>query len=261
MPLPLAGKRIVITRPQAQAAEFIDLLRGAGAVPIRFPTIGVVPVEANEALDRALRDIDKGPGRYNWVVFTSANGVRFVLDRMQQLGFPPSLLNQCRVAVIGPATAAALESNGIQVARQPEEYVAEAVFESLAAAEPLAGQRFLLLRADKARAVLHEQLAAHGALVDEIPVYHTVRGAPEPAAYGELRAGVDVITFTSSSTVHYFFDLLGAEALRVTQKALVACIGPVTAQTAREYGLHVDLVADEYTIPGLVTALTEKISL
>ncbi len=257
MPLPLAGKRIVITRPEAQAAEFIDLLRGAGAVPILFPTIAVVPVAGDEAraLDRALHALD----HYDWIVFTSANGVRAVLDRMQQLGLSAALLNRYHTAVIGPATAAVLEANGVHVTRQPdEEYIAEAVFDALADTEPINGQRFLLLRADKARAALREQLAAHGAVVDEIPVYHTVRGTPDPAAYGELRAGVDVITFTSSSTVRYFFDLLGSETQPVAEKTLIACIGPVTAQTAREYGLHVRLVADEYTIPGLVTALTEK---
>ncbi|MCC7448521.1 MAG: uroporphyrinogen-III synthase [Anaerolineae bacterium] len=253
---PLAGKRIAITRPEAQAADFVAALRQAGAIPIIFPTIQIAPIPDNEPLDSALRNLN----HYAWVVFTSVNGVKVALDRLHELGLALTDLNQCRVAVIGPATAAALTEHGVRVDVQPAEYIAEAIVVALAGHHSLADQRFLLLRADIARPALRDELIASGAIVDEIPVYQTVQGNPEQSAYAELRTGVDVLTFTSSSTVRHFFDLLGAEAPIIGQSALIACIGPITAKTAQEMGLRVDLVAEEYTIPGLMAALTEKLN-
>ncbi len=237
---PLAGKRIAITRPEAQTADFVAALRQAGAVPIIFPTIQIAPIPNNSPLDSALRNLK----RYDWVIFTSVNGVKVALDRMREIDLAPSALNVCQIAVIGPATAAALMEHGVRVDVQPTEYIAEAIVVALAGNKPLAGQRFLLLRADIARPTLRDELIASGANVDEIPVYHTVRGNPDPSAYAELRAGIDVLTFTSSSTVRHFFDLLGDEALIIGNGALVACIGPITAKTAQEMGLRVDLIAD-----------------
>jgi len=255
MPHPLAGKRIAITRPEAQTADFVAALRQAGAVPIIFPTIQIAPIPDNAPLDSALRNLN----RYDWVVFTSINGVKVALERMRALGLAPTDLNVCHVAVIGPATAAALTEHGVRVDVQPTEYIAEAIVVALAGHQSLAGQRFLLLRADIARPTLRDELIVSGAVVDEIPVYQTVRGNPDPSAYAELRHGVDVLTFTSSSTVRHFFDLLGDEAPIIGHSALIACIGPITAKTAQDMGLRVDLVAEEYTIPGLMAALTEKL--
>jgi uroporphyrinogen-III synthase len=253
---PLAGKRIVITRPEAQAGEFIDMLREAGAVPIIFPTIQIAPIPNNIKLDNALHHLCD----YDWVIFTSVNGVSMALDRMRELGLPLADLVGCKIAVIGPATAAKLREYGLIPALQPDEYVAEAIIGALIAHDSgVAERNFLLLRADIARATLREDLLSYGAFVDEIPVYQTVCGEPTPAAYAELRAGGDAITFTSSSTVRYFFSLLGDESRIITERAMIACIGPITAKTAREYGLTVHLVAEEYTVPGLLAALTENI--
>ena len=249
----LAGKRIVITRPGAQAQQFVTMLRQAGAVLIIFPTIQIEPIPNNVQLVTALDQLSG----YDWVVFTSVNGVNIVLDQLGDV----AQLNRSKIAVIGPATANALREQGVRVDLQPDEYVAEGLADALIARENVQGLRFLLLRADIARPTLREQLVAHRALVDEIPVYRTVRGQPDPAAYAELRAGVDVITFTSSSTVRYFFDLLGDEALSIASSGRIACIGPVTARTAQDYGLGVNLVADDYTISGLVSSLTEKLAL
>ncbi|MEP7289991.1 MAG: uroporphyrinogen-III synthase [Chloroflexota bacterium] len=254
---PLVGKRIVITRPAAQSSALVEMLREVGAIPLMFPTIQIAPIPDNEGLDSALKQVRD----YEWVIFTSVNGVKIALDRMAALGLLRSAFDSCQIAVIGPATAAALSTYGLHAALQPDKYVAEAIVESLIALGSMAGKRFLLLRADIARATLREQLVAYGAIVDEIPVYQTVRGNPDPAAYADLRAGVDVLTFTSSSTVRYFFELLGSEALTIAREATIACIGPITAHTARDLGLHVDLVADDYTIPGLVAALEEKLQL
>ena len=155
------------------------------------------------------------------------------------------------MAAIGPATATALRQRGVQVCLVPAEYRAEAILDEIG---DVAGQTILLPRADIARPALAEGLRDKGAQVDEVPAYRTVPATPAPAAFDALRAGVDVITFTSSSTVRNF----------VTQTAglsygqpLIACIGPVTAATARELGLCVDVVAKEYTVEGLLDALKE----
>ncbi len=253
---PLAGKRIVATRAEGQTQEFVALLREAGAVPIVFPTIRIVPLDDTHELDAALTRLNE----YDWVIFTSVNGVRNVIDRMQALGLSPDILNSRQIAAIGPATEALIRSYGVRTDLRPSEYIAEAIVSDLLARGPVTGTRFLLLRVDIARAVLRQQLTARGALVDEIPVYRTALGQPDAAAYAELRAGVDVITFTSSSTVRHFFELLGGEARPIADKALIACIGPITAQTAREMGLQVGVVATEYTVRGLMAALTETLS-
>jgi uroporphyrinogen-III synthase len=250
---PLSGKRIVSTRAEEQSREFVTKLREVGAAPIIFPTIRIAPLDDFRELDGALRRLRE----YDWLVFTSVNGVRSVVERMQALGLSPTDLNACQVAAIGPATETLLRSYGVQTALRPGEYVAEAVAAGLVAHGPISGKRFLLLRVDIARPVLREHLIAHGAQVDEIATYQTTTGQPDAAAYAELRSGVDVITFTSSSTVRHFFDLLGDEALPIARRARIACIGPITAQTARERGLTVDVVAEQYTILGLIEALTD----
>ncbi|HZS92139.1 MAG TPA: uroporphyrinogen-III synthase [Chloroflexota bacterium] len=252
---PLAGRRIVATRAEGQTEELIALLRENGAIPIVFPTIGIAPLEDYTALDAALGRLPA----YDWVIFTSANGVRHVCERMQARGLAPAALNACKVAAIGPATEALLRENGVAVDLRPDEYVAEAIVAALLEREEVAGGRFLLLRADVARAVLRDELTARGASVDEVPVYRTVLGQPDPAAYAALRRGIDALTFTSSSTVRNYCTLLGDDALPLATRAVVACIGPITARTARERGLHVDVVAREYTVRGLIAALAEAL--
>jgi uroporphyrinogen-III synthase len=249
---PLAGKRIVATRAEEQSYELVTLLESVGAIPILFPTIRIVPLDDYRELDDRLQHLSD----YDWVIFTSVNGVRHVFERMRALGLPTATWDTCRVAAIGPATEALLRQYGVRISLRPDEYVAEAIVADLLKRGPVKGKRFLLLRVDVARAVLRDLLIEEGAVVDEIPVYQTTLGQPDPQAYGSLRAGVDAITFTSSSTVRHFFDLLGDEALAIANRALIACIGPITAQTAREKGLQVGVIAREYTIGGLVAALT-----
>jgi uroporphyrinogen-III synthase len=252
------GKRVVITRPEAQAAGFKAALEAAGANPILFPTIAIAPIPGNAALDAALARLAAERAAYDWVVFTSVNGVEVVFDRMAELGLTPSLFDGCRVAVIGPATAAALSERGVEPSLVPESYVAEGIVAALSARGEIAGRSFLLLRATIARAALRDLLREGGATVKEVPVYETVLGRPEPDAYTALRAGVDVLTFTSSSTVRSFCELLGEEAFAIARAATVACIGPLTEETARACGLRVDVVAEEYTVPGLLAALEEN---
>ncbi len=247
---PLRGKRVLVTRARAQADEMVRRLRALGAEPLLFPTIEIrPPADGYAALDAALGRL----ADFDWVVFTSVNGVEHVLRRLEHLGLEPSALNRAQVAAIGPATANALRARGVRVSLLPREYVAEALLEAFPAP---AGRRFLLLRADIARPALREGLRAAGADVEEVAVYRTALARPEPSALARLDGGVNVLTFTASSAVRNFVAIVGDErARRLAAQAVVAVIGPVTAQTARELGLRVDVVAGEHTVPGLIEAL------
>lgn len=248
--LPLAGKRVVVTRARAQAAPLVALLRAAGAEPVEFPAICIEPAAGYQALDEALGRLQ----RYDWVIFTSANTVAQVERRLQLLGLSWQALHGRSVAAIGPKTARELEARGVAVAYMPGEYVSTAI----AAGLPMqAGQRVLLPRADIADKRLVEGLRARGALVDELVAYRTTLPLDQA---GDLRARlqageVDAVTFASSSTVRNLCALLGDEAPRLLDRPVIACIGPVTATTARACGLDPRVVAHEYTIEGLVAAL------
>lgn len=246
----LAGKRIVITRPRHQAGEFGAALTRLGAEVVYLPVIEIAPPDDLEKLDAALQNL----ADFDWIVFTSANGVRVCLDRIDDLGRLPWPAGP-RIAAIGPKTAEALQNRGIRVDFIPEEYIAEAIPPGLG---PIAGLKFLLLRADIARPVLAEILETAGGRVDEVAAYRTLPARPDLLALEALRSGVDVLTFTSSSTVRNFLRLIaqaGLDPHHLPGAPVVACIGPITAATARELGLQVDLVAEEYTIEGLLAAL------
>jgi len=244
----LRDKRILVTRAQKQAAALCDALSAEGALPIPFATIEISPLEDPTRLDTALDNL--AAGQYAWVIFTSVNGVDACQERMLLSGVDPQIFGAARVAAIGPATAAALQNLGKRVDFVPQEYVAERILDGLG---DVAGKRILLPRAEVTRPVLVEALIRAGASVDEVPVYHTLLPPPDPLGLAALRQGVDVITFTSSSTVRNFVSLVGIE----TGAARIACIGPITAQTAQSLGLPVHIVARDYTIPGLVQAIKE----
>ena len=239
---PLFGKRILVTRAREQASELSRMLAAAGAEPIEFPVIRITPLPPAEDLLSRLRQAD-------WLVFTSANGLPGLLDQLQALGADIRGLGSAKLAAIGPATAASLTERGLRVDFVPTRFVAEAVAEEFPSPE---GKRIVIARAEEAREALPDLLQARGALVDVIPVYRT---EPEDGEPPDL-AGVDAITFTSSSTVRNFRTRFPGEI----KGAVVACIGPVTAQTAREMGLRVDVEAEEYTISGLVSALERYFS-
>jgi uroporphyrinogen III methyltransferase / synthase len=267
---PLWGKRIVVTRAREQASALSERLRAAGAEPIEYPVIAFAPPDDWSLLDRALREIDG----YDWVIFTSVNGVRYTLDRMRDLGVDPQRLNGLKLAAIGPATAAALQDAGLRASFVPNEFVAEAV---LAQIGDVSADRILLPRADIARELLADGLEAKGATVDNVVAYRTVLGTgeartenQEPGSdrvVGLLRdRGIDAVTFTSSSTVKNFFARLDQsgvtndEARDLLHRVTIAAIGPITANTAREFGLHVAIEAEKYTIDGLMDALIEVFS-
>jgi uroporphyrinogen III methyltransferase / synthase len=248
---PLFGRRIVVTRARAQASEFAAALEGLGAEIVQFPAIRVVPAADPEPLRRAVREV----GTYDWIVFTSVNGVERFWEELERAGQDTRALGGVRVACVGPATAALAELHGVRPDVVPSSYVGEAVLGALAQVTPLAGQRVLLPRAAGARPVLPEGLAALGAVVADVEAYRSV---PDAAGAAELRqqldAGrIDAVTFTASSTVRSFVDAVGADVGR----AIVAAIGPITAATARDAGLDVRVEAEEHTIPGLLRALSD----
>ena len=241
---------VLITRPARQAQELAALLRARGFQPVLFPTIDVRPIQPNPALDEALRGI----GAYDWVVLTSVNGVRFVWARAEALGVAEDL-RRARVAAIGPKTAEALCQRGVEPAFVPSEYIAEAILPGLG---DVRGKRVLLLRALQARPTLAEMITAAGGEAREVPVYDTVPAQPDPAGLEALRRGVDFITFTSPSTVRNFVALVrqaGLDPLALPGAPRVVCIGPITAQAARDLGFPVAAIATPYTAEGIVQAV------
>lgn len=250
---PLSGRRIVLTRARAQASAFTRALQDLGAEAVELPTIEIVPPASYGPLDRAIENL----AMYDWIIFTSVNGVYSFAARLAYLG--RTMKPGIRAAAIGPETAKAAASLGVTPEVVPEEYRAEAILAKLRPGE-MRGRRVLVPRAADARDVLIETLRDWGALVDVAEAYRTV--APENAA-GQARAlvlggGADMVTFTSSSTVKNFAALFP----RVDVKAMlaetaVACIGPITEATAVKLNIRVDVVAKEYTIPGLTKAIVE----
>lgn len=247
----LSGLHIAVTRPRGQAQGLLQGLRDLGAEPIHCPTIRIAGADAEEELRGAVAGLQ----RYDWVIFTSANGVRTFWDVLVEEREQPVLPPGIRVAAIGPATARALAERGVTADVVPEEYVAEAVAEALTEAGDISGLRVLLPRAAGARAVLPERLRAAGARVDELAAYESVPDADGIARLREAvdRGEVDMITFTAASTVRHYVEVAGADI----GAARVVAIGPITAAAARELGLRVDVVAREYTEDGLLKAIVE----
>jgi uroporphyrinogen III methyltransferase/synthase len=252
---PLFGRRVVVTRARAQAGELSADLERLGAEVHEFPTIEIGPPEDFGPLDAAIRDLDS----FGLVVFTSVNGVEAFMERLGHHGLDVRAFpRNAKVAAIGPATAQRIEQAGLRVDVIPEEYRAEALIGALDGIR-LAGERVLIPRAKIAREILPEKLREAGAEVVVPPAYESVpRSEGQEGLTLLLEAGeIDCVTFTASSTVENFLGAFGAEeAVRLLAQTRVACIGPITADTARKRGLRVDAEADEYTIPGLIEAVT-----
>ncbi|MEJ8547046.1 uroporphyrinogen-III synthase [Brevibacillus borstelensis] len=249
---PLAGIRMMVTRSRGQAKELISQLEALGGEAYAFPLLKMVPPQDTSRLEEAISRI----GSFDWVMFTSVNGVRFFLERMKQLGVGTDKLTG-HLAAVGPKTAAELALHGLRAEVMPSDYVAEGMLASLKdRLQP--GERVLLPRADIARKTLPEELRRMGMDVTEVDVYQTViDGREAPEAAERLRNGlIDVVAFTSSSTVSYFMEAIAPYGgKRLLEGVYIACIGPITADTARARGLNVDVVAREYTVEGLLEAL------
>lgn len=258
---PLSGRRIVVTRARRQASEFADRLEELGADVVQLPAIEIVPPASYEPLDAALRRLHE----YRWVIFTSVNGVWAFLARLKEVGGDTRQLGGARVAAIGSETARALAHAYLKADIVPEEYRAEALAAAVGGGL-VRGQRVLLPRAAAARSVLPEALRTLGAVVDDVVAYRTQ--APAIAA-DEIRrfladGAVDLLTFASSSTVRHFVEMVGMDILREAlaqrqpdgaRRVRVGCIGPVTAKTANDLGLPVDIQPSRYTIAAFTEAI------
>jgi uroporphyrinogen III methyltransferase/synthase len=252
---PLSGRRVVITRARTQAGAFAAALEEQGAEVIEFPTIEIVAPQSYEPLERAIREIDK----YHWVIFTSVNGVAHFFARWRASGRAVADFKGIRIAAIGPETAKSLQAAGLRADLVPAEFRAEAILKGLKPAE-MKGKRVLLPRAAQARDILPDTLRAWGAEVDVIEAYRTVRAGGGAGRLESLlkRGEVDMITFTSSSTVANFAALLADNDMTsLLSGVAVACIGPITEKTAEELGIRVNVVSRDYTIPGLTKAIVE----
>ncbi|HKQ34456.1 MAG TPA: uroporphyrinogen-III C-methyltransferase [Nitrospiraceae bacterium] len=253
---PLFGKRVVLTRPQEQAREFSQLLAAYGAEPVEVPTIQLVPPASWQAIDDAMTRLST----YQWLIFTSVNGVRPFMDRLHAAGKDARALANLRLCAIGPRTAKELGAYGLTPDVIPNEFQAEGVIAALASVG-IRGSRILIPRAEVAREILPDQLRELGATVEVIPVYRTIVPAVDIASLTQqLQDGqVAVVTFTSSSTVRNFVELFGGrDRVRpLLAGTVVACIGPITARTAEEYGVTVTVMPAENTVPALAEAIVK----
>jgi uroporphyrinogen III methyltransferase/synthase len=251
---PLFGQRVLVTRARSQASELSEMIDALGGEAFEFPVIELVPPACPAPLEGALKDI----GTYDWVIFTSVNGVQFFFDKMKAMNLDIRSMGKAKIAAIGPKTADSLRDKGLVVDVLPGEFLAEGLLETI---EPKLkkGERVLLPRADIARKVLPEELTKLGLDVTEVDVYDTVISGEDSAEVVQLleEKGIHVITFTSSSTVTNFVQALGGrvDLSAALEDVCVACIGPITARTAEAAGLRVDVVAEQYTIKGLVDAI------
>lgn len=254
--------KVLITRPRTQADSFASALAAAGFEPVFFPVIETHPFEENVALDRAITKL----GCYDWIVFTSVNGVEAFFSRMESatetqrhgeyvsLSLRDSVANT-KVAAIGPKTAHSLIVRGVKPDFVPDEYVAEAILPGLG---DLRGRWVLLPRAEIARKALPDAIVMAGGVAHEIAVYRTVPAEPDPEGLAALKSGVDALTFTSPSTVENFVELVrraGLDPLHLPGDPQIACIGPITQKAAEEAGFVAVLVAEEYTSEGIVDLL------
>jgi uroporphyrinogen-III synthase len=251
----LEGRRIVITRAREQAGDLARALEAHGAAVVLAPVIRIEPLPQLAPLRAALA----GLSAYRWVVFTSQNAVHIVFDRLLAWGLGPRSFASTAVAAIGSATGDALTQRGVVPTLVPDEFVGEALADALGARGGLAGSRVLIPSAQDARDALAAGLKAHGAVVDVVPVYRTVPATIDLSDLAaELQGGrVDAVTFTSSSTVRCFVELVGRNAA-TSGRFTAAVIGPVTAGTARDLGLGDLLEAEPHTVAGLVDALLRR---
>jgi uroporphyrinogen III methyltransferase/synthase len=248
---PLFGKGVVITRPEKQADDLAQLLAAEGANPLHFPVIKIVEPRDWRGLDAAIDKL----ADYDWLIFTSANGVAYFFERLLAKSKDIRDLKGVRICCIGPATAQQVESKGIRVDLVPKKFISEGILKSFSKTN-LSRKKILIARAAKARDILPEGLKKLGAKVDVATAYETVSTGKKKKDLQALfkENQVDVITFTSSSTVNNFVKIMGSN-FKLPQNVKIACIGPVTEATARKAGLTVDIQQEEYTMQGLVGAL------
>ncbi len=260
---PLFGKKVIVTRSRKQASAFAAGLEQSGAEVLQFPTIETIEPESWEPADRALAEISS----YQWLIFTSPNGVDFFLRRLKEKNLDIRSLAGLKLAAIGPVTAKKLQDLSLHVDVIPGEYVAEDVIRSLRSADSgLSSRKILLARATEAREVIPDELRKSGAQVDVVPVYRTVKPKHDLEAVVQQieKKEISLITFTSSSTVKNFIEMFdGVEGFDIIEKMRgihLASIGPITTETIKSFGLDPEIQASSYTIPGLTKAIEDFFS-
>lgn len=253
---PLFGKKILVTRAREQASELSKLLKDYGADVVEFPMIKILPPLNFTELDKAISQIDT----YNWIIFTSVNGVKYFFKRLKEIGRDIRALKGLKIAAIGPETKKMLENLALNVDYQPEkEFTQEGLIEGFKTGLPgkweIKGQRILIPRSEQARKVLIAGLKEIGAQVDDVMAYRTIKEDIDVLHLKELltQNEIDIITFTSSSTVTNFCSMFNEGSLLNNIK--IASIGPITTRKTQSFGLTVDITAKEYTISGLVEAI------
>lgn len=251
---PLFGQTVLVTRTKEQAGKLSERLRELGSNVIEIPTIEVVPPESFDPLDKALENIDS----YNCLILTSVNGVKYFFERLKALRKDVRILHGLKICAIGPATGKAIEEKGLFVDIMPEKYVAESVLEKLKEFG-ISNKKFLLARAKVARDVIPDEIKKAGGQIDVVTVYETVIPSQNKEKLKKILSEKDInfVTFTSSSTVKNFFQLLGE--MKVKENIAFASIGPVTSQTLREKGYEPNIEAKVYTIDGLVDAIVSYV--
>jgi uroporphyrinogen III methyltransferase/synthase len=258
-PKPLSNLIALAACSAKKMTELITGIEAMGGKAIPFPIIEARDIEDKRLLDAALSRLTD----YSWIIFTSAYGVGFFVQRMKELGISVDIDKMPKVCAIGPATARAVQESGFKVELVPAKFVAEGIIEALAkhcgGLSKLAGSRILLPRAKEAREVLVERLTEEGALVDIAPCYQTIRAEPDEAAMRLLREKKpDLIIFTSSSGIRHLVDLLGSDAGRnMLMESVLAVIGPITNSTAASFGKSADILPKENTIASLLDAIRE----
>jgi uroporphyrinogen III methyltransferase/synthase len=252
---PLLGKGVVVTRSREQASDLVRLLEDMGACTWEYPTIDVAPLADTAPVREAAANL----ACFDWLVFTSANGVKYFWHELSAMNLDARALGAAKVAAIGPATAQALADRGIKADFVPEKFIAESVVEGLLALQ-IGGKKVLIPRASQAREVLPEELTRAGALVTVLPVYETKLAQQDPdEVVAAIEEGeIHFLTFTSSSTVDNFFAMIPPARLApLRNKVTIACIGPITAGTLRKHGFEPDVQPEAYTIPALAQALAD----
>jgi uroporphyrinogen-III synthase len=253
--LPLAGRRILVTRAAKQAGKLSSGLLALGAIPVEVPVLEILPPADFAPLDAALRQLD----RYDWLILTSANAVRSLAERANALGIPLQIAS-CKVAGVGQATAAEAEKSGLKVALIPESYVAESLVSALAS--QIAGRKVLLARAAVARDIIPDALSKAGATVDVVDAYRNAMPAAAPEQLRRALAEViDAATFTSSSSAMHLAEAAKQAGIAFPFAGVPAIsIGPITSQTLRELGWPPAAEANPYDIRGLIAAVADLLT-
>lgn len=252
---PLFGRRILVTRARKQSKELVDRIAALGGEPVEFPVIQTVPPQQDQGINQALQRLDE----FDWLIFTSVNGVNFFFKRMKEQKIDIRQLAGIKIAVVGSKTKDAIEEKGLFVDCIPEEYVAEALIETLrSVVSP--GEKILFPRANIARGLLPDELKKMGCRVEAVDAYDTILASDHADELVKQlqEESIHIITFTSPSTVENFQKIIAMHTddwQTLLHGVKIVCIGPITARTARKWGFTVDAVANPYTIDGLMEAI------